>query len=374
MRILRSIPVLAVLLATPLLLAGASSACTVSSAMVTGKFTDEGGFHVMSALTPGGEEISKLAGVTLVNVSTTDEAAITASDWVGRQIWLVGDVDGEARTLKISSWTDDKSVADAHVAKAVSAAGSGCSSKSYTSAGSSCSTKGASAKTASAGSSCSTKDASAKTASAGSSCSTKGAGAKTASAGSCCPEGASAKSASAGSCCPSMSAAATTASAGSGCSTKGASAKTANSGCSTKGATAQTAGSGCSSKGATAQTAGSGCSPKGASAKTAGSCGTDGAKVKSADVKSASGETYQIVYSVSGMTCGGCEGQVQSAVAALEMDGIVSVVASHQDGTAIVNCSSDKVCKETVQKAISGAGFPAELIVSAEAEEEPKNS
>ncbi len=334
MRFLRSTPVLAAVLALPLLAATAAQACNASSAMVTGKFGADGGFEVISATTSDGKAITDLDGAKLATVTGEGKMPLVAANHVDQQIWIIGDVDDDAGTLRVACWTDD--------AKAAAQCAAG---------GTACCPEGASVKSAGAG--CSSKGAKAATANhAG--CSSKGATAASASS-SCCSKGAKA------------------ASAGSSCSSKGAKAASAGSSCSSKGAKAASAGSSCSSKGAKAASAGSSCSSKGAKAATASSkeacdadctkpcCAGDGAAAK-ADVESASGETYQIVYAVSGMTCGGCESKVTKAVKNLEMEGIQSVVVSYQDGKATLDCSGD-VCRETIQKAISSTGFEAELIV-----------
>jgi copper chaperone CopZ len=192
--------------------------------------------------------------------------------------------------------------------------------------------------------------------------------------------GAAAKSASAGSSCSAKGAAAKSASAGSSCSAKGAAAQTAGAGssCSAKGAAAQSAGAGssCSAKGAAAKSAGAGssCSAKGAAAQTASAGSSCSAKGTVMTTAAADGE-YLIVYDVSGMTCGGCASQVQAAVQKLDMKQISAVEVDLEGHRAVIHCTSDDVCRETVGKAITEAGFPAELIVQAEtAEDAPANS
>jgi copper chaperone CopZ len=176
--------------------------------------------------------------------------------------------------------------------------------------------------------------------------------------------------------------------------TKGASAQTAGaSGCGSKGASAKTAGaSGCGSKGASAKTAGaSGCSGKWAAA--ASSCGSKAASAAGATPKTASSkcgpdcqkeccagaaptttavagegaDAILIIYNVSGMTCGGCVGQVKAAVASLGFGNIQSCEVSLEDGRAVIHASGD-VCRKSIQKAISEAGFPAELVAQADEE------
>lgn len=175
-----------------------------------------------------------------------------------------------------------------------------------------CASKGASA--AAAGSAaCGAKTA--MQAAGGAHCATKGADAATASADHCAAKGASAKTASAGSagCCPS-----------------GAAAKTASAG-----------GASCESKGASAATA---------SAKTAGD-------------KEACASKATLVYSVSGMTCGGCASQVKSAVA--KMANVGECTVDLEKAQAVVTTTGD-VDAAAIGKAITAAGFPAELAPTAE--------
>jgi mercuric ion transport protein len=67
----------------------------------------------------------------------------------------------------------------------------------------------------------------------------------------------------------------------------------------------------------------------------------------------ASGE--RMVFSIEGMTCGGCEAQVEQAVNAL--NGILSVKASHEKANAVVVFNPTKASIEDVQKAINGTGY-----------------
>jgi len=66
-------------------------------------------------------------------------------------------------------------------------------------------------------------------------------------------------------------------------------------------------------------------------------------------------ETIEIA--VNGMTCGGCERTVQTAVGSLP--GIQSVKASHLDSTAIVTFDKTKATFQEMQAAITDKGYDA---------------
>jgi copper chaperone CopZ len=184
---------------------------------------------------------------------------------------------------------------------------------------------------ASAGAGCASKAASA-------SCTVaKGAAAKAAGADGCCAKGAAAKAASAGSSCSGA---------------KGAAAKAASAGSSCSGA-----------KGAAkAASAGSSCS------------GAKGAAVETAQAPTGN----QVVFAVSGMTCGGCEAKVEAAVAAMKLDGVTGCKVSHQDGQAVLTLADGaEIDVDEVAKAISATGFHADLPKGADekaATEEPTST
>lgn len=62
--------------------------------------------------------------------------------------------------------------------------------------------------------------------------------------------------------------------------------------------------------------------------------------------------------SVSGMKCGGCEKNVNTALSAIE--GVISVKASHQDNQVDVEFDPAKVDVESIEDAIEDAGFKIE--------------
>jgi len=66
-------------------------------------------------------------------------------------------------------------------------------------------------------------------------------------------------------------------------------------------------------------------------------------------------ETIEIA--VYGMTCGGCERTVQTAVGKLQ--GVQSVVASHLDSTAIVTFDKTKATFGEMKTAIADKGYKA---------------
>ncbi|MGH2570711.1 MAG: hypothetical protein ACRDGR_05770, partial [bacterium] len=112
MRVLQTLLVTASLV---LALAGFSSACTIESATVTGKFT-ENGFEVASALDANGNAIDKLQGKTFTKVETAENVVLPASAQ-GQLVVLVADLDFEQGLMRVAS-------TDAAVAS-VKAAGSG---------------------------------------------------------------------------------------------------------------------------------------------------------------------------------------------------------------------------------------------------------
>jgi Cu+-exporting ATPase len=110
------------------------------------------------------------------------------------------------------------------------------------------------------------------------------------------------------------------------------------------------------------------CSASKASAKTASAgSGCSAAKAASTEYTSATADYQVIVFTVSGMTCGGCASKIESAVAALEMDGVEGCEVDVAGGKAMIRTSGD-VCTKTLESAITKAGFAAQ-IVEADTEE-----
>ena len=326
MRLLRALSILT--LALPLLAVGVASACegTANSVKATGSFNEAGHFVLTSLVTEEGKVFNPDEGMVLTNVTAQDGVTLPAS--AGQTLYVTGDVDFDGGAIRIASY-ETTSIAPA----TVKASGSGCGAKSVSTnaeyASSSCTGKSVQKAVA-------TESA---YASSGSSC-TKSASVKTAS---------------------------------SGCSSaKAASAQTASSGCSSaKAAGAEAAlvssGSGCGSAVSTSAKAPAGCDPAACAGKATKSVSADPTAVYlTGATKAAEAEYTQVVYNVSGMTCGGCASKVQKAVQKLEMDGIEAVDVSYEEGQAVVHVS-EEVDKDVIQKAITATGFTAEL---AEAEVE----
>lgn len=92
------------------------------------------------------------------------------------------------------------------------------------------------------------------------------------------------------------------------------------------------------------------------------SCGSQSDKSTSQDDSSATEnivpanlETIEIA--VYGMTCGGCENTVKTAVG--KLPGVQSVKASHTDSTAIVTFDKTKVDFEQMKVVITDKGYQA---------------
>jgi Cu+-exporting ATPase len=119
----------------------------------------------------------------------------------------------------------------------------------------------------------------------------------------------------------------------------------------------------CAAKGAAASAAGAGsaCAAKGATASAAGAGDACRGQAKSADAKSvAAPAANQVVFVVSGMTCGGCASKVQSAVKSLELTQVTNCEVDVTKATAVLTLAEgQKIDTEAVAKAITAAGFPA---------------
>jgi copper chaperone len=63
----------------------------------------------------------------------------------------------------------------------------------------------------------------------------------------------------------------------------------------------------------------------------------------------------QLVLTVTGMTCGGCENAVKRAVSRL--DGVTQVTASHQDNQVVVDYDAARATRAAIADAISKAGY-----------------
>lgn len=81
-------------------------------------------------------------------------------------------------------------------------------------------------------------------------------------------------------------------------------------------------------------------------------------------------EAASIQVSITGMTCTGCEQTVQTSVAKLE--GVKSVKASFQTGTAIIEYNPAKVDSLKIKEAITGSGYTVKKISSVHSEKTSK--
>jgi copper chaperone len=63
----------------------------------------------------------------------------------------------------------------------------------------------------------------------------------------------------------------------------------------------------------------------------------------------------QLILTVTGMTCGGCEQAVVRAVSRL--DGVSHVTASHRDNRVVVDYDAARVDRARVEDAITRAGY-----------------
>ena len=110
-----------------------------------------------------------------------------------------------------------------------------------------------------------------------------------------------------------------------------------------------------------------------AGTKTAGAgapnCCMGGAKTTTttgAAAKTASATTTEstpvnaVVYHVTGMHCESCASKVRGAVAALSLPNVTGCTVSVEKGQAVVTTKGD-VDQQAIQKAITAAGFPAEV-------------
>ena len=68
-------------------------------------------------------------------------------------------------------------------------------------------------------------------------------------------------------------------------------------------------------------------------------------------------DTEEVVLTVSGMTCAGCEGRVKGALTACE--GVADAQVSQKDGKAVVQVEKGKVNKDVLIEAVKQVGFTA---------------
>ena len=62
-----------------------------------------------------------------------------------------------------------------------------------------------------------------------------------------------------------------------------------------------------------------------------------------------------IKLNVEGITCGGCEKSIRTAL--LERDGVNDVTASHETGTVAIDFDDSKIAEPVLKQAIEDAGF-----------------
>ena len=79
-------------------------------------------------------------------------------------------------------------------------------------------------------------------------------------------------------------------------------------------------------------------------------------------------EPVTSVFRVEGMTCGGCEAGVKLRVG--KLDGVTSVDASYEEGTATVTFDPEQVGPEQIVAAIETLGYTAQLVEEPEAVDE----
>jgi copper chaperone CopZ len=94
--------------------------------------------------------------------------------------------------------------------------------------------------------------------------------------------------------------------------------------------------------------------------KTEGEIGTTAA---STTKKGEYGNVFRATLAVKGMTCGGCEKSVKTALESYE--GVTEVVAvDHNTGTAVVNYNSEKIEPEKLAEVVGQLGYEAKLTES----------
>ncbi len=87
-------------------------------------------------------------------------------------------------------------------------------------------------------------------------------------------------------------------------------------------------------------------------------CPMKEAKAKFQKISTAeSADIEELVLSVSGMTCAGCEGRVKGALTACE--GVTDAQVSHKDGKAVIQVEKGKANKEVLIEAVKQVGFSA---------------
>ena len=67
------------------------------------------------------------------------------------------------------------------------------------------------------------------------------------------------------------------------------------------------------------------------------------------------GEFMQVKLNVEGMMCGNCEARLTRVLTVME--GVETVVASHQEGTVVIDFDATKVNESALKEAVEDAGF-----------------
>lgn len=63
----------------------------------------------------------------------------------------------------------------------------------------------------------------------------------------------------------------------------------------------------------------------------------------------------QVKLNVEGMMCGNCEARLTRVLTVME--GVETVVASHQEGTVVIDFDATKVNESALKEAVEDAGF-----------------
>ena len=90
--------------------------------------------------------------------------------------------------------------------------------------------------------------------------------------------------------------------------------------------------------------------------KTSACCLAKQAK-QAKQLSTAKSSADQVVLNIKGMTCGGCEGRVQSALT--KCPGVKDAQVSQKDGKAVVHVESGKANIKALIKAVESVGFTA---------------
>ncbi|MFQ5652867.1 MAG: cation transporter [bacterium] len=87
------------------------------------------------------------------------------------------------------------------------------------------------------------------------------------------------------------------------------------------------------------------------------SCGRDDTATHAADAQKMAANVQKVTLEVHGMTCAGCEFNVESAVK--KIDGVARVKADYANGSADIEYDPEKASVEQLVEAVNGVGFKA---------------